>query len=159
MTPQRRLKLACSTACALCLAAGFALAGKWVGAGLAGLVWLGWLFAAGWPPSILLTASVALAAGGVWAGAPPLLMLPAATLALAGWDVARWEAFLDGASPAVAARSSRRHYACLALALGPALLVAWAGGLVHFQLPFAVLVFLVALALLGLNRLWGLIKG
>src|SRR5271157_3270534 len=77
---RRLLKLACPAACAACLAAGYAAAGKWLMLAPVALVWLGWMFTASWPPSVLLAACAGLAAGGLWAGASPFLMLPAAAL-------------------------------------------------------------------------------
>ena len=160
MTSFRLLKFVCPAAFAACLGAGYALAGQWAGLLLAGLIWLAWLFAASWPPSLLLAASVAASAGGVWVGASPFLMIPAATLALASWDLVRWYGFLAGHVPEdVKARLERRHYACLALAIGPALLAAVAGSTLRFELPFGGLVAVVLLALLGLDRLWGRIRG
>ena len=160
MTIHRLLRFLCPAAFAVCLAAGYALAGQWAGLALAGLMLLAWLFAAAWPPALLLAASVAASAGGVWVGASPFLMIPAATLALAAWDLVRWDGFLAGDVPAeVRARLERRHYACLALAIGPALLAAMAGSGLRFELPFGALVAVVLLALLGLDRLWGQTKG
>ena len=40
------LKLACSAACAACLALGYAAAGKWLMLAPVALVWLGWVFTA-----------------------------------------------------------------------------------------------------------------
>ena len=160
MAIHRLLRFACPAALAACVGTGYALAGQWAGPALAGLIWLAWLFAASWPPALLLAVSVAASAGGVWVGASPFLMIPSAALALASWDLVRWDGFLAGAIPAeVKARLERRHYACLALAIGPALLAAVAGSLLRVELPFGGLVAVVLLALLGLDRLWGQIKG
>jgi hypothetical protein len=121
---------------------------------------LGWVFAANSLPSALLAASVILAAGGLYQGASPFLMLPAAALALASWDLVRWESFLLGDLPAEArARLERKHYASLLLAVGPAWLAGMAGRSIHFPIAFGVLVVLVLLALLVLDRVWKLVKG
>jgi hypothetical protein len=147
------------TACAAGLAAGYVLAGQGLMVVPVVLVWLGWLFPAQCPVSILLAASVALAAGGVWAGAAPFLMWSAATLALASWDMVRWDSFLAGDLPVEAGtRLERKHYICLALALGPALLAAVAGRLIQIQTPFGGLVAIVLLAFLGLDRIWSWVK-
>ena len=159
MARRRILKLLYPTACAACLAVGYALAGKWLALALAVIVWLAWRLAGGRMPSVVLAVSVAAAAAGSGLGASPFLMLPAATLALASWDAVRWDAFLAGELPAeVEARLERLHSANLALALGPALLVATAGRLIHFQILFGVLAVLALLALLGLDRLWRLLR-
>ena len=160
MATRKLLKLACPIACAICLAAGYASAGQWLGVPLAALVWAAWHFGAKWPPTLLLTGSVTVAAAGLVAGASALWMLPGATLALAGWDLAHWDSFLGDDMPAeVESRLERKHYASVALALVPALLVAAAGQFIRLQIPFGVLVAVALVALLGLDRIWGWVKG
>jgi hypothetical protein len=159
MALRKSLKLICPAACAFCLAVGYALAGKWVALVLVGLVWIAWLFSDNWPPTLLLAASVALAAGGVWAGASPFLMIGAATLALVSWDVMNWEAFLTGElTGEVEARLERTHFAVLGLTVGPSLLLVLVGRLIQVPIPFGVLVFLVLLTFFGVDRLWHLVK-
>jgi hypothetical protein len=158
MLARKLLRLLCPTAGAICLAAGYTLAGQGIVVVLVALVWAAWVFAAGWPAGVLLAASVGLVVGGVWVGAAPALMLSAATLALASWDLRRWDSFVAGATPAVEARLARGHYACLALALGPAWLVALVGHLIQVQIPFAALVAVALLALVALDRVWRLVK-
>jgi len=160
MAMRKLLKLACPIASAVCLAAGYASAGLWLGVLLAALVWAAWHFGAKWPPTLMLIGSVAVAAVGVGAGASALWMLPGATLALAGWDLAHWDSFLGDDMPAeVESRLERKHYASVALALVPALLVAAAGQFIRLQIPFGVLVAVALVALLGLDRIWGWVKG
>jgi len=160
MATRKLLKLACPIACAICLAAGYASAGQWLGVPLAALVWAAWYFGAKWPPTPLLIGSVTVAAVGLVAGASALWMLPGATLALAGWDLAHWDSFLGDDMPAeVESRLERKHYASVALALVPALLVAAAGQFLRLQIPFGVLVAVALAALLGLDRIWGWVKG
>jgi hypothetical protein len=159
MTMRRLLKQICPTASAACLVAGYALTGTWVALVPVGLVWLAWLFAASWLASFMLAASVALAAGGLWLGASPFLMIPAAALGLASWDLVGWDDFLpSGLSGAVEARLERKHYTCLALALGPSLLVALVGHLLQFPIPFGGLLALALLLFLGVDRIWSLVK-
>ncbi len=159
MATRKLLKLACPIACAVFLAAGFASAGLWLGVPLAALVWAAWHFGAKWPPTLMLVPSVVVAAAGLVFGASALWMLPGATLALASWDLAHWDSFLAGGLPAeVESRLERKHYACLALALVPALLVAAAGQFLRLQIPFGVLVAVALLALLGLDRIWVWVK-
>ena len=155
----RLLKWGCLTAGAVCLAVGYALIGQWWILGLAGLAWLAGVFAAGLS-GIVLVVWVSLAAVGLCAGAAPVLMFLGATLALAGWDLASWESFMAGGLPATtAARLERKHYAYLALPLGSGLLAAILGRMVHFELPFGILVILASLALLGVDQVWRLVKG
>jgi hypothetical protein len=159
MTLRKLLKLMCPTACAVCLAAGYAVAGTWIALALVALVWVAWLFTADWPPSVLLAASVGLAAGGLVVGASPVLMITAGSLALASWDVVRWDGFLAGhVSVEIETRLERKHYTSLALAVGAGLLAAIAGRLLHFPLPFVGLVAVVLLAFLGLDRIWRLVE-
>jgi hypothetical protein len=159
MVVRKLLKLFCPTACAACLVAGYALTENWMALVPIGLVWAAWLFAVNWPASLLLVASVALAASGLWLGASPFLMIPAAVLSLASWDVVRWNGFLTGdLSSEVEARLERAHYAWLGLTLGLGLLAALGGRLIQFPLPLGGLIVLVLLALLGLDRIWRLLK-
>ncbi len=107
----------------------------------------------------MLIVSVTVAAAGLVFGASALWMLPGATLALASWDLAHWDGFLAGGLPAeVESRLEQKHYAYLALALAPALLVAVAGQFLRIQIPFGVLLAVALLALLGLDRLWRWVK-
>ncbi len=159
MRLRKLLKVMYPAGCVACLAAGYALAGQWLALVLAAIVWLAWRLAADRLSSIVLAMSVGAAAAGLILSASPFLMLPAAALALAGWDAVHWDGFLVGNVPVeVETRLERMHGASLALALGPALLAAVAGRLIHFQVLFGVLVGLVLLALLGLDRLWSLLK-
>jgi hypothetical protein len=154
----RLLKWGCLTAGVVCLAAGYARIGQWGILALAGLVWLAGVLAAGWSGEVFVV-SVILAAVGVCVGAWPTLMISGAMLALASWDLAHWEQFVaDGLPAADAARIEWRHYAFLALALGAGLLVALIGRLVSFHLPFGILLALTALALLGIDQIWRLVK-
>ncbi len=159
MAMRKLLKLASPIACAVCLAAGYASAGLWLGVPLAALVWAAWHFGAKWPPTLMLIGSVTVAAAGLVAGASALWMLPSATLALAAWDLTHWDSFLGGDMPAeVESRLERKHYASLALGLAPALLVAAAGQFFRIQISFGVLVAVALLALVGLDRIWAWVK-
>jgi len=159
MRLRKFLRVIYPIACAACLAAGYALAAQWLALVLAAIVWLAWRLTADRLPSVVLTVSVGAAAAGLVLGASPFLMIVAATLALAGWDAVRWDDFLAGdVSIEVETRLERMHSANLVLALGLALLAAMAGRLIHFQILFGILVGVVLLALLGLDRLWGLLK-
>lgn len=153
------LNWGCLTAGVVCLAAGYALIGQWWVLALAGLAWLTGLLTASLATAVFLVL-VSLAAVGVYVGAWPGLMILGAVLALASWDLASWEGFVAGGLPAEAvARLERKHYANLAAALGGGLLAAIAGRLISFQLPFGILLALAALALLGIDQIWRLVKG
>jgi hypothetical protein len=159
MTLQRLLRWGTLTAGAACLAAGYGLAGRWGFLAVSGLAWLAGILLAGWSV-VVFVVLVGLAAVGIYEGAGPILMILGATLALASWDLANWEDFVAGGLPAeTSARFEWGHHTCLALALGSGLLVIIIGRLVSFQLPFGILVLLAALALLGIDRMWRLVKG
>ena len=158
MTTQRVLKWGSLTAGVLCLAAGYAMTGRWVFLALSVLAWLVGLFAAGWL-GVVITVLIGLAAAGVCVGAPPILMILSATLTFAGWDLSHWESFVAaGLSPEAVARFEWRHYAFLTLALGSGLLLALLGRQVSFQLPFGILLVLAILLLLGLDRVLHFVK-
>jgi hypothetical protein len=126
---------------------------------LAGVVWVTWLFAGTSVAPFFLAVAVGLAAVGLGLGASPYLMLPGVTLALVSWDLMRWDAFVAGEGlPLNMTRLARKHYAALALALVPSLLIAIVGQQVRFSIPFGVLIGVVALALLGLDRVWRLVR-
>ena len=157
MPPRRLLLLACLLAALACLAGGYGMAGYWP-AGIAALLPLAGLgFAArrpaGWLPAACLASLVCLAAGGLLARAPALLMIGGATAALAAWSLANLDRTLAGVPPSEsAARLERVHLLTLALALGLGLLLAAAGALLPLPIPFALLIALVLLDLYSLDR-------
>jgi hypothetical protein len=147
----------------LCLAAGYALAGEWIGAVFAILTGPSWLFArkhpSSWLPSLCLLMSVGLAVVGRLLGAAPWLMIYASGIALAAWDLLLLNASLDGnASGEQTRRYENKHLQSLALALGAGLLVTFLGRLLNPRLPFLLLAFLVALVIFGLDRIWDYLK-
>ena len=153
----------CLVVSMLCLAAGYGIAGQWIGAVIAIITGLAWLLArkypASWLPHICLLASVCLAVVGRLTGAPPLLMICGSGLALAVWDLL----FLDDAlgshsSGEQTRRYENKHLQSLALALGSGLIVAFLGRLLNLQIPFVILVLFVVLVVFGLDRVWGYIK-
>jgi hypothetical protein len=159
MTLRRFLRWGTLTTGVICLAIGYGLVGRWGLLAVSGLVWLAGILAAGWS-TVVFVILVGLAAVGICVGAWPILMILGATAALANWDLANWEDFVaDGLPTDTSARFEWRHHTYLASALGAGLLVAIIGQLVSFQLPFGILVLLVALALLGVDQMWRLVKG
>jgi hypothetical protein len=144
-------------ACISCLAVGYAIAGQWVALAAVLIVFLGWLRArqwlSSWLPVAALVGAVGLAAAGLLVGAPPVLMILGATLALASWDLVRFDHSVTGdPSAKTIARLEKKHFESLALALGPGLLVAVAGRMIRFQIPTGVMILLVIVALLCLDR-------
>jgi hypothetical protein len=161
MILRRILNLLCPIFITLCLIFGFAKIGQGV-ALTAGLVALGvWLLAYRWPstwlPSIALVLTVCLAAIGLSFGASALLMLVAATLALANWDLA-----LLNRIPTVSSSTQnftlleKKHYQNLLLALGLAFSAIMMGRMIRVQIPFGVMILLVTLAFFSLTRVWAM---
>jgi len=145
----RMAALVCVVLSSLCLAAGFAAAGGWPGVVASLLAVAGWLAAqhrdGAWLGSLMLPASVLLAAVGVFVGASPFLMVLGGALALASWDLTQFCHLLAGQAPGPEfSRMVRRHFASLGLVMGAGLLAALASQVVAFQLPFLVIVALVA---------------
>jgi hypothetical protein len=146
------------------LAVGYGLAGGWIGLGLAILSGLIWLLArkysaAAWLPYVGLFGSVGLAAAGVTGGASPWLMIGAACGALATWDLLLWEHARQGSAPGEETGGyEQKHLQALALALGSGLGVALLGSLLHLQIPFAVVVVVAAMVMVGLERVWRWVK-
>ncbi len=150
-------RLVCLLLTALCLAIGAAAVGLWISiaAGLAAiLVWLAaYHCQSTWLPSLALLVSVSLAAGGLIAGATPVLMQLAAILALVDWDLAIFGQAVGPRSTGVTLLE-KIHYQNLALAVGLALLVIFIGRTIKFQIPFIGMIILVILAIISLGRLW-----
>jgi hypothetical protein len=152
------------SACALCLAAGFGVAGKWVGTGAALLSMAAWLLARRypltWAPPLCLTGCVGLALVGRLSGAPAVWMICAAGLALATWDLLLLDATLEqGPANGPARRLESSHLRTLALLLGASLALACLGRLVSLHIPFMLLLLLIILALFGWERAWKALKG
>lgn len=144
----------------LCLIAGYGIAGQWIGVVITIITGLGWLLGLKYPlfwlPHICLTVSVCLAVAGCLAGYSPLLMIFGSGAALAVWDVLLLDASLRSSSPGEQTRRYETdHLQLLALAIGAALVVVFLGQLLHFQVPFLVMVVFVALVVFGIDRVWG----
>jgi hypothetical protein len=160
---RKTLFVICLVVSMLCLAAGYGIAGQWIGAVIAVITGLAWLPARKYPdsglPFICLVVSVFLAVVGRLSGSPFLLMICGSGFALAVWDLV----FLDDAlgSNSIGEQTRRyenKHLQALALALGCGLIVAFVGRLINFRIPFMVMMLFVALLIFGLERIWGTIK-
>ena len=163
MPLRKVLFFVCMMLSVLCLAAGYIIAGQWIGACAAILMVPAWLFVRkhpdAWLPSICLFTSVGLAVVGRLTGSPPGLMICSSGVALAVWDLL----FLDNTMGVNSSKEQIRQYEnkhlqALALALGSGLLVTFLGRLLNLQIPFVVMMLLVALLLFGFERIWGTIK-
>jgi hypothetical protein len=153
----------CLVVSVLCLAAGYAIAGQWIGVVVAIITSLAWLLArkypASWLPHICLLASVCMAVVGQLTGSPPLLMICGSGIALAVWDLLLLDAVLGTNSSGEQTRQyEKKHLQSLVLVLGSGLCVVFLGRLLTLQTPFVLLILFVALAVFGLDRAWGYIK-
>jgi hypothetical protein len=151
----------CMLISTVCLAAGYASAGQWMGAGLAIILIAAWWLARKYPDAdlgfICLLSSVCLAVAGQLSGAMAVLMTCGAGAALAAWDLLELDESLKGDEPQTREYESR-HLQALALALGSGLLLAILGRLLNFQMPFIVVALSVGVLLFGLDRVWLHIK-
>jgi hypothetical protein len=159
MPLRKILAILCPAISAISMAYGFALPGIWFGVITSFFIFGGWLFLLRRPSNGLsvavLVISVCLSALGLLIGASPLLMVIAATLALASWDFVLFNASLPGEQPGKSvALLEKVHLESLALAVGLGLIVSIAGHFIRFQIPFIVMVLLVILGLFSLERVW-----
>jgi len=163
MSLRKILFIICLFLATISLSSAFLSTGNWIGMAFALISAPAWLLTRKYPHSglapICLLASVSLAAAGLLAGAPALLMIYAAALTLATWDLLSLDLALAGdSSEEQTRRYENRHLQSLGIALGAGLLLATFGRLITLHTPFALLLFLVALAAFGLDRIWGIIK-
>jgi len=146
----------------LCLAAGYGIAGQWIGAMIAILTGPAWLLARKYPaselPLVCLFVSVGFAVVGRLIGSPPFLMIFASAIALAVWDLLCLDAALGNTSSAQTRHYENKHLQSLTLALGSGLLATLLGSFVKIQIPFIVLMIFIIFILFALDRVWGYIK-
>jgi hypothetical protein len=147
----------------LCLVAGYAIVGQWIGSVMAMLAGFTWLLARKYPfsglPFLCLFAFIVLAVTGLLTGAPALLMICGSGISLGVWDLLFLDTELGSHSTeGQTKRYESAHLLSLTLALGSGLFVAFLGRFLNLQVPFVVLVLFVALALFGLDRVWGYLK-
>jgi hypothetical protein len=142
----------------ICLGGGFGTTGHWGGAGVVLLPIIAALLyrksPATWLPSACLVSLVCLAAAGLLAGAPAVLMILGATAGLAAWDLMNLDRMMESSSSSNAAsRFEKRHALFLMLALGLGLLMAMSGAIFSLRIPFILLVLLILLDLYSLDRI------
>jgi hypothetical protein len=160
MSPRKVFFVACLVVSVFCLAAGYGIAGQWIGVAAAIITGFTWYFArkylASWLPHICLLGSVGLAVAGRLTGSPPLLMICGSGFSLAAWDLLLLNAALESNTFDEQTRQyENKHLQLLALALAAGFFVAFFGRLLNLQLPFFVMMLLVALVIFGLYRTWG----
>ena len=163
MSLRKTLFVICLLLAVLCLAAGYGIAGQWMGALLAILMGPAWLLARKYPgsrlPLVCLLVTVGFAVAGRLIGSPPLLMIFASAAALAVWDLSYLDSELENPSSVEQTRRyETRHLQSLALALGSGLLGTVLGSFLKIQMPFIVWMLFIAFLLFALDRVWGYIK-
>ena len=141
-----------------CLTAGYIIAGFWPIIPVLLAIFLFWLYvrrrSAFWSASILLLASVLLAAIGITIGLSLILMLVACSAALISWDLIQFNhRMVESSLHAADALVEKYHIQSLAFAASAGLLLALIGSSINLNLPFAVIV------LLALTTVGGLIFG
>ncbi len=163
MSFRKALFVICLMILVVCLAVGYWIAGKWIGAVLAILLGPVWLFAQKttdpWLLFICLLASVGLAVAGRLAGVIPLLTILCSAFSLAVWDLIFLDATLRKNSfGALTRRFEYKHVQSLGLALGFSLFGVLLGRLINLRIPFMVLLILIAFTVFAMDRAWGYIK-
>jgi hypothetical protein len=164
MRPRKFIHLLLPLSSLACLAVGFTMVQQWLFLPTLLIVLLLWLLPLKWPsrwlPLVALALTLSLSAAGSLLGASSVVMLLAATLALATWDLALLELSLAGLAPTPNfSRLTHSHYVSLAGALALGLLAALAGRMLRLQLPFGILLLLALLVLLAIDRLWRALGG
>jgi hypothetical protein len=163
MTLRRISFIICLITSVLCLAAGYGIARQWIGVIAAIFTGPAWLLArkrpGTWQSLPCLLVSVSLAAAGRLTGAPALLMICNSGFSLATWDLLILDHELGkNTSEERGSLYETKHVQLLAATLGAGLLAACLGHLMVIQIPFAVLLFLIILAIFGLDCVWGYIN-
>jgi hypothetical protein len=163
MSLRRSLFVICLIGSVLCLAAGYGVAGQWLGVTLAALTGPGWWLARKYPasglPLVCLLASVGLAIAGRLSGSPAGWMILGSALALATWDLLLLDAALGNpSSMEQTCPYETGHIRSLVLAVGGGLVVTLLGRLLNVQVPFLVLILFIIFILFALDRVWGYLK-
>jgi hypothetical protein len=163
MVSRKILFVLCVVLSILCLAAGYAMVGHWVGAVIVIITGLCWIPArkdlGAWLPHLCLFAFVFLAVVGRLTGSTTFLMVCGSGLALAAWDLFFLDEELKGSTYGEQTRRfENKHLQSLTLALGFGLMAAFVGRLLNFQIPFAILMLFVLMVVFGLDRVWGYTK-
>jgi hypothetical protein len=153
----------CLVLSTLCLAAGYGMAGKWVGVGIAFITGGAWLLTRKYPDTGLahgcFVVSICLAVAGLLTGSPPFWMICGSAGALTVWDLALLEIALSGSAAGDRTlRFEKNHLQSLALAVGCGLTAAIVGGFLKFQVPFLVMLLLIGLLVFGFERIWSTIN-
>lgn len=106
-----------------------------------------------WPTSVILTAYLMIAAGGLLAGHSPYLLIIGSIAALCTWDLALFEQSLAGDQRHVLVSVlEKKHLQSLGLVALVGLILTSAGLVIRLTIHFGVIVLFVLVALFGLER-------
>jgi hypothetical protein len=144
---------------AILLGLAYLPAGRWWILAVLGAMVLFWLVMKRWSifgsASALLLIYLLVAAVGVLTGLSLSWLVAGCTFALASWDLVLFSEALQPGPPArLTDLMERSHLRSLAAACGAGLSLGLLAAVIHFELPFIVVVLLVLLAVGGL--VWGL---
>jgi len=146
----------CLTISTGCLVAGYVIAGYWLILPVLCVMPLFWIYTKSrsvfWSASSLLLIYIVLAAIGIIAGIPMMLMIIGCTTALASWDLTQLkQSILENARLKTGTSFEKYHLRSLALSLSAGIVLSFASVYINLQLPFGVIVFLTLLAISGLT--------
>ena len=146
----------------LSLGSGFIWVGQWPWAILVvglGLIWVYPIKSSlDWRPPVCLIMATALSAAGVMSGASFGLMMIGSISALAAWDILLLNENEINPNNLQNTRYIADHLKLLFFVLGLAALIIGLGQFGSVQLPFILMIFLIALILFCLEQVWRLIK-
>ncbi len=163
MAPRKTLFAVCLIGSVLCLTAGYGMTGQWPGAVATIITCPAWLlsrkYPTSWLPIICLLLCIFLAVAGILSGSVSLLMICSAGFSLAVWDLVLLDRKLGNRPSDEQTRQyENKHVRSLAPALAAGLLAGFLGHLFVFQIPFALVVILIAVVLFGLDRTWAYMR-
>lgn len=153
MTIRSIILTICLIISSICLGAGYILAGYWLILPVFLAMLLFWIFTKNQPvfisASSLLVIFVILAAIGITADLPLILMIVACTAALVSWDLMQFNQSLVGNSlHKTNASLEKNHLYSLGLAAFAGLTLALISSYINIQFPF-ILILLLVLMVMG----------
>ena len=159
MTKRKLLFFTCMILSVICWLGGYALLSLWPGAVISLLLgviwWLAWKNPSPAMAGFCLVVSLLLGGAGVLLNVSSWLMICGAVTALGAWDLLSLNLTLGNISAAAQnQRYENQHLKTLLFVLGGGLLLALLGELLAFQIPFFILLLLVAGLVFLLERFW-----
>jgi len=142
------LLIICLTITIGCLGVGYITGGYWLILPIFIIMLLFWIFMKNqpvfWPTSSLLVVFIILAAVGMLAELPFMLMIIAGTTALVSWDLMQFnQSMVGNAAPKTNKSLEKFHLNSLALAAFAGLTLALISSYISLRFPFGLIVVLV----------------